>query len=100
MAVTLEFEQRIMTCKIDCHVVGEYDPVVFAPGAKIINLKDGRLVDDEGVKFSAIHESNGARIKNRPFYVREWIPREREESDRAWSNDNIAASQVLTQFVS
>ena len=46
--------------------------------AKTIDLKDVRLVDDEGVKLLAIHESNGARIDNCPLYIREWITRERE----------------------
>ena len=44
----------------------------------ILDLKDVRLVDGEGVKLLAIHESNGVRIDNCPLYIREWIRRERE----------------------
>ena len=46
--------------------------------ALILDLKDVRLVDAEGVKLLAIHESNGVRIDNCPLYIREWIRRERE----------------------
>jgi len=86
-----------MTCKIDRHVIGE-DPVVLRVsgwitgddvnllrglldqenGALTIDLKNVRLVNDEGVKLLAIHESKGARIDNCPLYIREWITRERE----------------------
>ena len=46
--------------------------------ALTLDLKDVRLVDGEGVKLLAIHESNGLRIDNCPLYIREWIRRERE----------------------
>jgi anti-anti-sigma regulatory factor len=88
---------KTMTCKIDRHATGE-DPVVLRisgwitgesvntlralleqeNGAVTIDLKDVRLVDDEGIKLLAIRESNGAKINNCPLYIREWITRERE----------------------
>jgi anti-anti-sigma regulatory factor len=86
----------IMTCKIDRHVI-EKDSVVLRisgritgehvtmlralleqeNGALTIDLKDVRLVDGEAVKLLAMHEANGAQIKNCPPYIREWIRRER-----------------------
>ena len=47
-------------------------------GSLTLDLKDVRLVDEEGVKLLAIHELRGVRIENCPRYVREWIRRERE----------------------
>jgi len=90
-----------MTCKIDRHVIGE-DPVVLRISGRItgenvnilralleqengpltIDLKDVRLVDDEAVSLLAIHESNGTKINNSPLYIREWITREREATNR------------------
>jgi anti-anti-sigma regulatory factor len=86
-----------MTCKIDRHVIREDLVLVRITGrvtgenvntlralleqengALTIDLKDVRLVDEEGVKLLAIHESNGAKISNCPLYIREWITRERE----------------------
>jgi len=47
-------------------------------GSLTLDLKDVRLVDEEGVKLLAIHELRGVRIENCPRYVRVWIRRERE----------------------
>jgi len=41
-----------------------------------LDLKDLLLVDDEGVKLLASHESNGVTLDNCPRYIREWIRRE------------------------
>ena len=86
-----------MTCKIHRQVIGE-DRVVLRVSGRLagdhvntlrtlleeqsgtftLDLKDLRLVDGEGIKLLAIHESNGIRIDNCPLYIREWIRRERE----------------------
>jgi hypothetical protein len=44
----------------------------------ILDLRDVRSVDEEGVKLLAIQESNGTTINNCPRYIREWIKGERE----------------------
>jgi len=43
-----------------------------------IDLREVLLADREAVKLLALHESNGAEIRNCPLYIREWITRERE----------------------
>ena len=86
-----------VTCKIHRQAIGQDRVVLRVSGrltgdhvdtlrtlleqessALILDLKEVRLVDGEGVKLLAIHESNGVRIDNCPLYIREWIRRERE----------------------
>ena len=33
----------------------------------------------EAVKLLALHESNGAELRNCPAYIREWVTRERAD---------------------
>jgi anti-anti-sigma regulatory factor len=49
--------------------------------AVVIDLKDVLFVDCEVVGLLALHESNGAELRNCPLYIREWITREREASN-------------------
>lgn len=86
-----------VTCKIHRKVIGKSRVVLHVSGritgdhvntlktlleqesgALTLDLKDVRLVDSEAVKLLAIHESNGAKIKNCPPYIREWMRREQE----------------------
>jgi len=86
-----------MSCRIDRHVIGENLVILRISGritredvnmfrallerektAVAIDLKHVLLVDREAVKLLALHESNGAEIRNCPLYIREWITRERE----------------------
>jgi ABC-type transporter Mla MlaB component len=48
--------------------------------AVVLDLKEIRLVDREAVRFLANFETDNARITNCPPYIREWIRRERAES--------------------
>ncbi len=86
-----------MTCRIDRRVIGE-DLVILRISGRItgqdvnmlrallehergkvtIDLKDVLLADREAVRLLALHDSNGAEIRNCPLYIREWITRERE----------------------
>ena len=43
----------------------------------VLDLKDLRLVDQDGVSFFGRCEANGIELKNCPAYVREWITGER-----------------------
>jgi hypothetical protein len=43
----------------------------------VVDLKEVKLVDREGVRFLAYCEGNGALLKNCPAYIREWIEKER-----------------------
>jgi len=84
-----------VTCKIVREAVGQGRVVLRVSGrltgddvntlgtlleqeknAVALDLKDLLLVDDEGVKLLASHESNGVTLDNCPRYIREWIRRE------------------------
>ena len=46
-----------------------------------IDLKEVLLVDREAVKLLALRESNGDELRNCPAYIREWITRERADTN-------------------
>ena len=43
----------------------------------VLDLGDVRLVNRDAVKFLEECETNGAKLRNCPAYVREWIAKER-----------------------
>jgi len=89
-----------MSCRIDRHVIGE-DLVILCISGRItgqdvdllrglleqersavaIDLKNVLLADREAVKLLAIRESNGTELRNCPAYIREWITRERVDTN-------------------
>jgi hypothetical protein len=89
-----------MSCRIDRHVVGE-DRVILCISGRItaqdvdllrglleqersavaIDLKNVLLADREAVILLAIRESNGTELRNCPAYIREWITRERMDTN-------------------
>ena len=89
-----------MSCRIDRLVIGK-DLVALRISGRIagqdvdllralleqetsavaIDLKEVLLVDREAVKLLALHESDGAELRNCPAYIREWVTRERERDD-------------------
>jgi len=90
-----------MSCRIDRVVSAENLVVLFISGRITgehvdmlrgvleqesgdfaIDLKDVLLIDRDGVKLLNLSEANGADLRNCPPYIREWITREREETDR------------------
>ena len=98
---TEEFEGKpAMSCRIDRLVNGE-DLVILRISGRIsgldvdvvrtsleqdgsvvaIDLKEVLLVDREAVKLLALCESNGAELRNCPAYIREWITRERADTN-------------------
>ena len=52
-------------------------------GAVALDLKGVLLVDREAVKFLGLRESNGTELRNCSAYIREWVTRERANSDAA-----------------
>jgi hypothetical protein len=95
-----------MSCRIDRHVIGG-DLVILCITGRItgqdvdllrglleqersavaIDLKNVLLADREAVKLLAVRESNGAELRNCPAYIREWITRERVDtnaSEQGW----------------
>ena len=89
-----------MTCKIERLVVGE-DLVILCISGRIaaqdvemlrglleqersavaIDLKNVLLADREAVNLLAVHESNGVELRNCPAYIREWVTRERVDTN-------------------
>jgi hypothetical protein len=49
-------------------------------GGFAIDLKNVLLVDREAVKLLALSEANGTELRNCPPYIREWVTRERAET--------------------
>jgi len=49
--------------------------------AVAIDLKDVLLVDREAVQLLAVRESNGDELRNCPAYIREWVVRERVDTN-------------------
>jgi hypothetical protein len=50
-------------------------------GAVAIDLKGVLLVDREVAKFLAVSEANGIELRNCPAYIREWVARERAQTN-------------------
>jgi len=89
-----------MTCRIDRLVIGE-DLVMLRISGRIsgqdvdtlqalleqersavaIDLKELSLVDREAVQLLALHESRGTELRNCPAYIREWVTRERADTN-------------------
>ena len=44
----------------------------------ILNLRDLRLADRDGVRFLKGCEKDGMKLQNCPEYVREWMDREKD----------------------
>ena len=53
-----------------------------ASGRRIVlDLKDLRLVDQDGVGFLRRCEANSIQLRNCPAYIREWITGERDADE-------------------
>jgi hypothetical protein len=89
-----------MTCRIERVVIGEGLVILRISGqitrqegdllrslveqetrAPVLDLKDLLIVDREAVKLLALRESNGVELRNCPAYIREWITREKADTN-------------------
>jgi hypothetical protein len=50
-------------------------------GGVAIDLKNVLLVDREAVELLALSEANGTELRNCPPYIREWVARERAQTN-------------------
>jgi anti-anti-sigma regulatory factor len=50
-------------------------------GHIILDLKDLTLVDRDAVRFLERCEADSIKLRNCPAYIREWIVREKKQSD-------------------
>jgi hypothetical protein len=46
-----------------------------------IDLKNVLLIERDAVKFMVVAEANGVELRNCPPYVREWVARERAQTN-------------------
>jgi hypothetical protein len=88
-----------MSCRIDRVVSAETLVVLFVSGritgehvdmlrsvleqesaGFAIDLKNVDLVDRKAVKLLALSESKGTELRNCPPYIREWVTRQRAET--------------------
>ena len=89
-----------MTCKIDRQTTGEGIVIMDICGditgqaadllrtlleqeanPVIIDLRRVLLVDRESVKLLALRETSGVELRNCPPYVREWLTREKADTN-------------------
>ncbi len=49
----------------------------------VLDLQEVKLVDQDTVRFLARCEADGAQLENCPAYIREWIVRERDQSQKS-----------------
>ena len=101
-----------MSCRIDRLIAGDHlvvlcisgriraqdldmlrDLLRQESGAVAIDLKGVLLVDREVVKLLALSEANGIELRNCPAYIREWVARERAQTDANRSEQGTAARE-------
>jgi hypothetical protein len=57
------------------------DLIEQEPGVVALDLTHLLLVDRDAVKLLAAAEANGIELRNCPAYVREWVARERAQTN-------------------
>ncbi|HMD96777.1 MAG TPA: STAS domain-containing protein [Terriglobia bacterium] len=70
--------------RMDAENVAELKAVVSseADGRRVVlDLKDLTLVDRDAVRFLKRCETDSIKLKNCPAYIREWITREKMQTD-------------------
>jgi anti-anti-sigma regulatory factor len=70
-----------LTGRMDAENVGAMETLLGEEASDhiiVLDLKDLRLVDHEGVSFLRRCEAGDIQIKNCPAYIREWINGERQ----------------------
>jgi ABC-type transporter Mla MlaB component len=72
----------LMLCgRIECELLAELRKIFESEGIDkylVLDLKEVKLVDRDGIAFLASCERDGIRLENCPAYIREWITREKE----------------------
>ena len=67
-------------------------------GAIAIDLKNVSLVDGDGVQLLALSEDRGMELRNCPAYVREWVTKERTESEANPSDQATEGNDDVKDF--
>ena len=64
-------------------------------GGFAIDLKNVLLVDREAVKLLSLSEANGTELRNCPPYIREWVTRERAETQGRASEQALESREDI-----
>ena len=64
-------------------------------GGFVIDLKNVLLVDIEAVKLLALREAYGTELRNCPPYIREWVTRERADTNAGRSEQGIGGTEDI-----
>ena len=78
--------ENFVVLLISGRITGEHvdmlrDVLEQESGGFAIDLKNVLLVDREAVKLLALSEANGTELRNCPPYIREWVARERAQTN-------------------
>ena len=78
--------EKLVVLFISGRITGEHvdilrDVLKQESGGSAIDLKNVLLVDREAVKLLALSEPNGTELRNCPPYIREWVARERAQTN-------------------
>ena len=60
-----------------------------------IDLEEVILVDREAVSLFAFSEDNGTELRNCPAYIREWVTRERAQTNAERLDQGIGAREDI-----
>jgi len=69
--------------QIEAGDVGELQRLIHFEASNhnfVLDLKDITLVSREAVRFLADCEAGGAKLRNCPAYIREWIVRQNQQA--------------------
>jgi hypothetical protein len=64
-------------------------------GGLAVDLRNVLLVDREAVKLLALSEAQGTELRNCSPYIREWVTRERAETDGRPSKQRLQGSEEI-----
>jgi hypothetical protein len=64
-------------------------------GSFAIDLRNVLLVDREAVKLLALSEAKGTELRNCSHYIREWVTRERAETDGRPSEQGLEGREDI-----
>ena len=78
--------EKLVVLFISGRITGEHVDILRGvleqeSGGFAIDLKNVLLVDREAVKLLALSEPNGTELRNCPPYIREWVARERAQTN-------------------
>jgi hypothetical protein len=64
-------------------------------GRAAIDLTEVLFADREAVKLLAVAETNGTELRNCPPYIREWVTRERADTNAGRSEQGIGGTEDI-----